>query len=141
LLVEQGGQEIETSFNFNYTHANTISYKKEIGSKKLLLSLSVQGRGAGYEAVIDENLSKENVNTSYDFTQDKVRTLRPYFRIDTKVDYLWGKELRNRIGLDIQNVTNNQNDAYFYFDPLLDNIQKQQQLGIIPILKYTRKFF
>lgn len=139
IIVEHEGREINSSFNFNYTYANTFSYTKSANKGRFVSSLAFQGHGAGYEANIDEELSLENLSTIHHLEENKEVKLNPYFRIDLKLDYLWGEEDRNRIGLDIQNVSNRKNDAYFYFDPLLEQIQKQNQLGIIPIIKYTRK--
>lgn len=66
----------------------------------------------------------------------ELERLTAYFRIDARVKYKFG---RSELVLDIQNLTNRQNDAHFYFDRLTDQYGLRKQLGIIPILswKYT----
>ena len=140
LKVRENNREFNSSYNFNFTHANTISYALKIKSNKLIFGVSAIGRGAGYEQAIDVDASTIDQETVFDFNKNKTRVFAPYFRVDTKLDYIYGKTNKNRLSLDIQNVTNRQNDAYLYFDPLLNEITLRNQLGLIPILKYTRKF-
>lgn len=67
--------------------------------------------------------------------------LATYYRIDLRV-YL-KREHDRRTGmwaLDIQNVTNAQNEAYRYFDWQQNEIVTKYQLGLIPNLSYRIEF-
>ncbi len=63
--------------------------------------------------------------------------LKPYHRLDGRVQY----EFKNSVlSLDIQNILNRRNDAFYFFDELLQERVLQQQLGLIPVLSWKRKF-
>jgi len=62
--------------------------------------------------------------------------LNNYHRIDLRISFIKKGKWKNVFSLDIQNVMNRQNDAYYYFDPLKDEIVLQKQLGLIPILSW-----
>ena len=44
------------------------------------------------------------------------------------------------LALDIQNLTNQQNFSYSYFDTIMNKVNLQYQLGILPNLSYTIEF-
>jgi hypothetical protein len=52
----------------------------------------------------------------------------------------FGWKEKNILSLDIQNVINRENEAYHYYDPWTRSRKQKQQLGMVPILSYTRKF-
>jgi len=65
----------------------------------------------------------------------------PYYRIDLRI-YL-KREREGRTGmwaLDLQNVTNAQNEAYRYFDTRKNEVVTKYQLGLIPNLSYRIEF-
>lgn len=65
--------------------------------------------------------------------------LKPYLRLDFMVAHISGKKegkTRHRWSLDIQNVLNIQNDGFRYYDPYLNTVLLQNQLGMIPVLSY-----
>ncbi len=64
-----------------------------------------------------------------------------YYRFDLRIQ--WTRYLETRttsISLDLQNMTNNENDAYFYYDSFTGQREQQTQLGLIPILTYRMEF-
>lgn len=63
--------------------------------------------------------------------------LRPYQRIDARVQYDFKKSI---LSLDIQNLLNQKNDAFYFYDELLQERVLKQQLGLIPVLSWKRKF-
>jgi hypothetical protein len=61
--------------------------------------------------------------------------LPTYKRIDASISRtISTAKIRWQYKLDIQNVFGLTNIAYHYYDPFLDQIIAQEQLGIIPVL-------
>jgi len=130
---------IINDYDFRFTSSSTLSYSRKFRKNLLILSTSYQARGGNVEFRIDEEASTLTTSTVYD--RSVINRLSPYTRMDLKVNYLWGKEIGNekkyKLSLDIQNLLNRQNDSYSYFDPLAQEVILQNQLGIIPILRFT----
>ncbi len=64
-----------------------------------------------------------------------------YYRIDLRIQ--WTRYLNNRtssVSLDLQNLSNNENDAYVYYDTFTGQREPATQLGLIPILTYRMEF-
>ena len=63
------------------------------------------------------------------------------FRLDFRV---YRRKFYNTVNtllaLDIQNLTNQQNFSYSYFDNVMNKINLQYQLGVLPNLSYTIEF-
>lgn len=106
----------------NFGHIYNLTITKEFNDH-WLINIAGHFRGGTYE----NNLQLPEV------FQDQ---LSGYWRIDARILYQW-KE-KNEITLDIQNVSNRLNDAFYYFEPLTNQIEKETQLGTIPILSYKR---
>lgn len=68
------------------------------------------------------------------------RTINHYMRLDFRVQYLKQGKLNTSWALDIQNVLNRQNEAFFYYDSFLGSSQTSYHLGLIPILTYRVEF-
>jgi len=103
-------------------------------TKSMRIASSFHFRGGYYQMRIDENESKIQLQTIYSgLGNDR---LESYQRLDLRISYIKKGKWKNVISLDIQNVMNRQNDAYYYFDPLQDEIVLQKQLGLIPILSW-----
>ncbi|MBK9288663.1 MAG: carboxypeptidase regulatory-like domain-containing protein [Flavobacteriales bacterium] len=67
--------------------------------------------------------------------------LNDFFRMDLRV-YL-KRDRKGRTGmwaLDLQNVTNTQNEAYVYYDQRKGEVETKYQLGLIPNLSYRIEF-
>ena len=72
-------------------------------------------------------------NYEYPIVYDQ--KLPDYFRIDFGITRTIARsKVRWRYALDIQNVFGLTNIAYHYYDPYLDRVVPQNQLGIIPVL-------
>ncbi len=64
-----------------------------------------------------------------------------YFRTDFRIYWRWNKKTNNQVfSLDIQNLTNQQNIQYFYYDPYSKSLLTKYQLGIIPLITYRWEF-
>ena len=71
------------------------------------------------------------------FDEDDRYQTADYFRADLRLT--WTKQNNGRTttwALDIQNVTNRENEAYRYFDQFTGQRETQYQLGMIPILSW-----
>ena len=67
--------------------------------------------------------------------------LPDYFRIDFQVSFKKNKPDYTRIlSLDIQNVLNRRNVAFYYFDTQQNKVVNKYQLGILPFLNYRIEF-
>ncbi|MBK6564796.1 MAG: carboxypeptidase regulatory-like domain-containing protein [Saprospiraceae bacterium] len=77
-------------------------------------------------------------NTRGGFTE----TLQPYSRLDLRIVYTkkGARNRQHRISLDIQNVVNQQNQGYTYYDLYLERTNKINQLGLVPVLGYRFEF-
>ncbi len=64
-----------------------------------------------------------------------------YFRVDLRVQWTkYREKMTTSIALDLQNATNQQNDAYQYYDSFTGQYEQATQLGMIPILTYRVEF-
>lgn len=63
------------------------------------------------------------------------------FRLDFRVyRRKFYTSMNTLLALDIQNLTNQQNFSYSYFDTIMNKVNFQYQLGILPNLSYTIEF-
>lgn len=61
----------------------------------------------------------------------------PYFRFDLRAQWVMHREkMTNSVSLDLQNVFGLRNESYLYYDAFRNRIDRQYQLGLIPILTY-----
>jgi len=64
-----------------------------------------------------------------------------YFKTDLRIYYKRNRrKFSSTLALDIQNVSNQENIAYYYFDELQQARVRKNQLGLIPILSYRVEF-
>jgi len=118
---------LEYNATNSFGFINNISLSKTYvlkNNKILKIATASHFRGGAY---VNNVLSPEYFQTR----------LSDYFRIDLRVSYEWKK---NNLTLDIQNLTNRLNDAYYYYEALIDDIALEKQLGTIPILSFKRFF-
>jgi CarboxypepD_reg-like domain len=98
-------------------------------------------RGGFRETPINETTSKEANQTVYDYSNPFSLQLKDYFRTDISV-YFKRNRLKwsSTLQLDIQNVTNQQNEGWHYFDRFQKKVVTKYQLGMIPNLSYKVEF-
>ncbi len=90
---------------------------------------------------IDFEGSTENGHTIYDWENAYSQQLPDYWRVDLGAKYT--KYLPNyawSIVLNIQNVTDHVNYSYQYFNPYLDGVGYDEQLGMLPNLSFKIEF-
>ncbi|MCB0706663.1 MAG: TonB-dependent receptor [Saprospiraceae bacterium] len=92
-------------------------------------------------APIDEVASAASGITIFDYSDGYIDQLPAYFRIDFQFSVNWNKPgLSQRLSVDIQNLTNQQNLAFYYFDQVQAKVVERYQLGLIPVLSYRLSF-
>lgn len=139
--LTNGGTYFNGRYNFGYTSNVNISYTMDVSNinkeRKLIFSLSNHWRGALREQSL--LTSGERFSTLYDVNSTFDNKFRPYQRLDFRVVYTKQKASSTKVhrwSLDIQNVLNRENDGFRYYDPLLNSVLLQNQLGLVPVLSY-----
>ena len=132
-MDEQPGSKVPLDMNniFNVGIDRSFRFSDK---KSLRVTSSFHFRNGFQRLNIDVDESRSRLQTVYSGLG--IGTLNNYQRLDLRISYIKKGKWKNVISLDIQNVMNRQNDAYYYFDPLLDEVQLQKQLGLIPILSW-----
>lgn len=135
------GAEYDTRFNTNYS-LNITAGKEFITKRDNGFSVNVrsiwQGGLRDYRIGVDQA----------PFFQFPIREGNPfsyqyedYFRLDLRLAWTKNKPHYTRmIYLDIQNLTNRKNTAYYAFDEVQQKVVRREQLGLIPILTYRVEF-
>jgi hypothetical protein len=98
--------------------------------------------GSVRDADIDLSASRDAFSTITDESPGFYHDYRDYFRVDLRV--YWRNNLGNRrnstFALDLQNLSNQLNLAYHYYDPYTDKIENKYQLGTIPNFSWKLEF-
>ena len=149
------GIERDTRFNGNFIlnivvgkewDSNILKVKKELDKK---IGVYVRGLYAGglRETPIDEALSAQFGRTIYIENQAFSLSQGNIFKIDAR--FYWKKSTRNREGsivkthtvaFDIQNLTNQKNVGFRYYDTIQGQVATKYQLGLIPLLSWKVEF-
>lgn len=135
----------DTRYNGNYITNLTIGKEWKRTKKERPSILGVNVRAAylgGYrDTPIDIATSRELNNTIYIDEQSFSIQQAAYFKMDFRIYWKRSKATRSStLALDIQNLTNQQNVAFDYFDTQQGKIVTKYQLGLIPILTYRIAF-
>jgi hypothetical protein len=116
--------------NTNINISRIYRYSNE---RSLRLSASLKYSGGFNSPIIDTETSTRFLTfTQANTTSDR---LSDYMRADFRLVY---QKKKSVLSLDIQNVLNRANEAYLFFDPLLNDVETQAHLGLIPVLSYRR---
>ncbi|MFY0625090.1 MAG: carboxypeptidase-like regulatory domain-containing protein [Reichenbachiella sp.] len=100
----------------------------EGGEKSRTLSVNVKGIYQG------------GLHQLYDSPEYKSQ-LNDYARLDFRIQWVKSKtKTTTSWSLDIQNITNRQNEAFQYYDSFTGQIETNYQLGLIPVLTYRIEF-
>ncbi len=135
------GQEYDTRFNTNYA-LNITMGKEFITKRDNGFSVNVrsiwQGGLRDYRRGVDQApffLFPTQEGDPFAFQYED------YFRLDLRLAWTKNKSNYTRmIYLDIQNLTNRKNTAFYDFDEVQQKVIRREQLGLIPILTYRVEF-
>lgn len=134
----------DARFNLAYTTGWSAVYTKPLNGNVFAvkgLSLILSGHLRGGERLLPIQLPNSEIvyqaNSPFD------NTLKQYSRWDFRIVYHYpsnSAKYRHRWSMDVQNLFNNNNDGFYYFDRLLNQTKLQPQLGLIPVLSYKIEF-
>jgi hypothetical protein len=142
LYVAQDGIQRHTRFAGNHTFSVTAG--KELvrrANRSLGINTRILWLGGFRDSPIDVSTSKLSGRTIYKLDQLFTIKMKDYFRPDLRIYWKRNKNNFTRTwSVDIQNVSNTQNEAFSYYDVLQKQVVKRYQLGIIPLLSYRIEF-
>ena len=122
----------------NVTIGKEWSWNKE---RTFGANMRVVYMGGFRNYAIDEAASANSFLTQFDYSKPLTDVNSDYFRPDIRVYIKRSKEKISRmLSLDIQNVSNQQNQAYKYFDRLSNSVVQKYQLGMVPMINYRLEF-
>lgn len=131
---------VSTPLPFSFGHIANIRLAKkwQLSERRYMgLGVSMHHRGGGYQSTVDPERSLDIGYTVYDGSAPYSQRLSSYYRVDLRWYYIVKKgSYKSTISLDIQNVTNRQNDAFLYYEPATGSSALQQQLGLLPVLSW-----
>ncbi|MEN0003852.1 MAG: TonB-dependent receptor [Bacteroidota bacterium] len=136
----------DTRYNGNYIFNLTGGREKQWErSSGEVYSLGLNARivysGGFRETPIDLVGSEASGTTIFQDELAFTEQQQDYFRIDFRVYYKRNKDgYSSTLALDVQNLTNQENVAFSYFDTRQNKVLLQEQLGIIPVLSYKIEF-
>ena len=119
------------------------SWTKNKSSKENIygINASLNYAGGQRQRLIDESRSENTGRTIFIDSSGYDLKAADYFRIDLSLYVKTNiNKFSGRLSLDIQNVLNRRNEGFAYYDPFLQRIERQQQLGILPVLNYRISF-
>lgn len=136
------GIQRNTAFNGKYVF-NVLAGKewKIKANRSLVLDLKLTAAGGRYYTPIDVELSRIAGETVLNNNQAFSQQFADYFRTDIKIMYRVNvKNITQEIGLDLQNITNRQNEFLNTYNERTQEIAMQYQLGFFPIPQYRILF-
>jgi len=136
-----GSTYVDSRFNSKFTSSMLAGKEWKKTNKSFGIHARVLYTGGLRQARIDEMVSSFVGTTIHDYSQGYSTQLPNYFRTDLRVSWRKNKPGYTRtLSVDIQNLTNQQNVAYQYYDTFLKRINTKYQVGIIPVLAYRIDF-
>lgn len=140
------GIERNTRFNGNYIFNATAGKEwrrlTKSGKDRLWgINFRIAYLGGYRDTPIDAQASTDAGRTVYITDEAFSVQQKSYFRTDLRFYLKRNKENASRtLSLDIQNLTNAENEAYRYYDAQQNAVIVQHQLGLIPMLSYRVEF-
>ena len=139
------GVELPSAFDRKFNLSGTLGKEwtkvKEDKSRVFGASTRVLFAGGLQAAPIDLDVSMLNDLTLFDYSNGYTESYPAYFRVDLQLNVTWNRPgFSQRLSLDIQNATNQQNLANYYYDSFTGEIMERYQLGMIPLLTYRVSF-
>lgn len=140
-----GDTQRNTRFNSNYlfnlTGGKEFSKNKKGSQRTWGINLRISYIGGFWETPIDEAASAALNYTVFDLSQAYTQKQPDVFKIDSRFYFRKDRQRSSTtIALDLQNMTNQQNLAYRYYDALQGQVLDKYQLGLIPNLSWRIEF-
>ena len=135
------GVYYNTRFNGRFTSSFLSGKEWQKKQKAFGIHVRVLYLGGLREAPINAFVSDLVGSTQYNLIDGYSVRLPNYFRSDLRLSWRKNKPGFTRtVSLDIQNLTNQQNIAYHYYDTYWRQVKVKYQLGIIPVISYRIEF-
>ncbi|MGR3812293.1 TonB-dependent receptor [Jiulongibacter sp. NS-SX5] len=140
--INAEGVEFASRYDGNYIGNLTLGKEWSLSKDRVFgsnIRLVYLGGFNNYE--IDESASAAQSRTVFDYTAPLTDELPDYFRTDLRIYLKRSKNKLNRMwSIDIQNLTNQENVAFSYYDAFQNQLLTKYQLGMIPMLNYRWEF-
>lgn len=135
----------KTRFDGQYGSSLLIGkeWSKLKNNKKKHTGLNLRILLYGNQRVTPIDLDASRLAGSTIFNQNAAYTLAldPYFRTDLRAYWRTDKAQRSStFFIDLQNLSNQQNEGWIYYDSVSDKVLTKNQLGIIPVLGWRLEF-
>ncbi len=132
-----------TAFDGGYI-ANLLGGKEfKVGKKDNTLNVDVKLTSSGgkrYTPINDEASARQGYQVLYEDQAFSQKT-KDYFRTDLKVMYrINTRRVTHEIGINLQNITNRQNEFSRIYNPRTNTVQTRYQTGLLPIPQYRILF-
>ena len=139
------GIERNTMYNTNYLFSALGGKEWQIKNNGIESTLAVSAKailnGGNHYTPIDVAASMEHGYTKYQEELSFANQRDNFMRFDFKIQYRKNKKKTTRIWeLDIQNITNQANTIWQYWDDSDQKIEDITQLGMLPVLSYRIEF-
>jgi CarboxypepD_reg-like domain len=142
-----GTKYLDSRFNGKFTSSFLAGKEWKKTNKSFGIHARAIYTGGLREAYIDLAASEFVGTTMHDYQLGYPVQLPNYFRTDLRISWRKNKPGYTRtLSVDIQNLTNQQNIGYLYYDTFLNAgalqkiVSKKYQVGIIPVLAYRVEF-
>ena len=146
LYVNATGRELPSQFDRKFYFSGTVGREwtiRSIAEKQTDLGFSFRTVVAGglQVAPILEDESAELGFTVFDHIDGYTEQLPIFYRLDLQLYLVWEKAgFSQRLSIDIHNLTNRQNTAFYYYDNVAGEVREQFQLGLVPVITYRFYF-
>ena len=125
----------------NVTGGKEFTWRKQNKVKNFGANIRLYARGGFWEGPINVSASQMLLTTIYQEESAFTEQLPDFFKIDLRFHYKRTKKKYTSIlGLDILNATNQENIAYYFYNPINQSVLAKNHLGIIPILSYRIEY-
>ncbi len=130
----------DNPYNTQHSFHFIAGKKWEFSNDTKKRSLSVNTKGIYQGGLFQESFIYSDSNGRLVINEERDR-LNPYARLDFRIQWMrYRPKSTTSWSLDIQNLTNRQNEAFQYYDSFTGQVEMNYQLGMIPILTYRIEF-
>ncbi len=136
------GEWRHSAFSNNFVFNVLGGYEWKTG-KRGMLAFDLKGVYAGGSRYlpVDEEASREDEATRYDWDQAYASRFPDYFRLNARLTYrLNSQSLNQEWAVDMQNLTNHQNVFTQSWDKHKEEVSTAYQMGFMPMLTYRIHF-
>jgi hypothetical protein len=131
-----GETNLNSAYNGNYIFHALVGKEFPL-RKNSLWAVNIKGTTGGGRRYtpVDFEKSVERGYEVLDWQRPFEKKLPGYFRLDLQFSYKQNHEkYSTEFRIDIQNLTDHENTAYYYFDVVQQKIRQKLQVGILPVL-------